>query len=200
MDICVLCQDPLGPDDKQMEYACGCHTVHSACSLRCCVRSARETGLFRCLTCGITLFDLGYGYVEEPRTPTPPAEINKKDIQALKQKQADANKSLKAFKTYFHEQYNIYKDQVNPSMEHIRMAQQYAIATIKASEEYKVAQKCDNSLNSAITRFNHKYNLDVYEFARMNIVQRNRGQQWHVYRTHPSAYMKYRFRARIYPK
>jgi hypothetical protein len=200
MDTCVLCQDPLGPDDKRMEYACGCHTVHSACGLRGCVRSARETGLFRCATCGTTLFDLGYGYIEEPGTPTPPGDIPKKDIQALKQKQANANKSLKTFKTYFQEQYNTYKDQVTPSIEHIRMAQQYAITTIKASEEYKAAQTSDNTLNSAITRFKHKYNLDFDEFAKMKILQRNRGRGWYLHKSHPLAYIKYRFRTSLYPK
>ena len=202
MDPCILCEEPLNTDDKRMEYACGCHTVHSACGLRQCVRSAREIGLFRCETCGIVLFDLGYGYVEEVATPTPPPDIHKTDIQQLKQKQADANKSFRTFKTYFQEQYNMYRERVAMSIEHIQIVQRETIARLRASEEYRTAVSRNNSLNSATTRFRNKYHLDWHEFARLRILQRNRGltHRWYLHKSSPSAFIKYRFRMKIYPK
>ena len=203
MDTCILCTEPLNDDDKRMEYACGCHTVHSACGLRSCVNSTRNIGLFRCATCAVVLFDMGYGYVEEGVViPAVPAIIDRVDIQQLKQKQVEANKTLKIFKTYFQDQYATYRERIAPSLDHIRIVQRETITRVKDSEEYRTAISKNNSLNAAATRFRHKYDLDFHEFAKLNILQRGRGLQhrWYLHKTSPAAFIKYRFRIKIYPK
>jgi len=146
---------------------------------------------------------MGYGYVEEGVViPAVPAIIDRVDIQQLKQKQVEANKTLKIFKTYFQDQYATYTERIAPSLDHIRIVQRETIAHIKDSEEYRTAISKNNSLNAAATRFRHKYDLDFHEFAKLNILQRGRGLQhrWYLHKTSPAAFIKYRFRIKIYPK
>jgi hypothetical protein len=199
---CYICQTTFLPEDKKMEYECGCHTVHTRCGINLIHRDVQHTGTARCDTCMVNFLEDDLDSVnsledmeiidariqELKQDP-----VFKEEYKKLKRKNSELRKAQASFSKKLTEQYQKFKEATNLNILSLKLSQRESMATVKGLDEFAEAKRKQASATSQYRRFKEKYNLGYSELRALGLRRRYR-----FYRYSPLYQAKRKFRIRLY--
>lgn len=198
---CYICQNAILPEDKKMEYECGCHTVHTRCGINLIHRDVQHTGLARCDTCMVNFLEDDLDSVnslEDTEIIDARMEelkqdpVFKEEYKKLKRKNTELRKAQTAFSKKLTEQYQKFKEVTNLNILSLKLSQRESITAVKGLDEFAEAKRKQASAISLHRRFKEKYNLGYSELRTLGL--RNR---YRFYRTSPLYQARRKFRIRL---